>query len=203
MRNVFFILAVFAAVAIVPIKSAAQVLILDNTDTAMGIFLGEPYFPATVEGFSIATENGYLFQMLGPRVDGENLTNKGVLNFQTLQFESQDCTGQGYLQTNIPGILFNPFWSRDISDPEPEAWYVPKHEEIVLRSMNSKRDWRDPNGCTETPDALPRLFGRAYPNDPVETGFTDPSPPWPFKFRTVLDPDLVRCIFRDSFECEA
>ena len=202
MRGVLTLLVIFAAVFFMPAKSVAQVLVLDNADNAMGILLNGPFSQAQTAGFEIATENSYLFEMIGPRFDGSTPTNQGYLNHRPLRFESQDCSGQGYMRTHAPGMLFNPHRSRDVSDPEPEAWYVPKDEEIVYRTMNSVRDSSDSSVCREgTFSSIPT--GRAFPNDPVETGFTDPTPPWPFKFRTVIDPDLVRCIFRDSFECEA
>lgn len=205
MRSVSIMLTISVIIACLPTKSDAQVIVLDNNDNAIGILLNGPYFEDQTEDFEIATENSYLFEMIGPRLNGETVANSGYLNQRTLFFESGDCSGQGYMVTHAPGMLFSPFSGRNIDGPEPEAWYVPKNEQISYsRVLNSSRDSNDPSGCREfTIPQEGRPTGRAFPNDPIETGFTDPTPPWPFKFRTVLDPDLVRCIFRDSFECEA
>lgn len=204
MKSVSCTAAVLFGLALTPVTTFAQVLLLDNNGTALGIYMGEAPFekdPDRQDYYHSITENSYLFTLVAPRFENSVALSEGALANGTLSFETLDCTGQAFLQTKTPGMVFNRYIAGgSLATQAPEAWYVPKNEPIIDRELRSRRDFHDPEGCVETiASSVPS--GRAYLNDPAETGFADTTPPFPFRFRSVLDPELARCLFRDSFEC--
>lgn len=199
----------------------AQPIVIDGNGTGLGTLISSypsggpqsarpvPYqqsLSPTTSEYWIINEKSYQFSLNWPiTVDGtsEVLPNAFLsgVGQSDLLYESSDCTGQPFVATRQSGIVF-PIARLNGADDSQSVYYVPINEELQNRSFLSSLRWNALDEC-EISDVTYNFSGRAYLNDPAETGFTDPTPPMPIQLRSALDPELARCIFRDGFECEA
>jgi len=216
--NRIFAALLFGLAAVHSDASRAQAIVLDGNGTALGIllqannaFMGALSIPHTsisspTNSYWIINEKSYQFLINWPMFDFETdeaLPNAVLDGPSTLSYETSDCTGQPFVVTRHSGIVFslNRLFGSE-NEPETQAiYYVPREESLQKRSFLSRRE--STTAECESLSLTYNFSGRAYLNDPSETGFTDPTPPMPIQLRSEIDPALARCVFRDGFECEA
>lgn len=205
----FFALSIYTSVAI------SEPLIFDAKDEQIGRYVDgwssngapEPIYPITYEAIST---NGYRFIVeWANKSGGGNIDtyaqigpywHSGPNTFRAFYYDSTDCSGQPYILTQYGAIVLTA--SEVPTEPLPDLWYVPKDEEIQVRTPSSVRYFHDFESCLEPNTYYGESFasGRVFPNDPSETGVSQASLEPPLRLKASSESQ--NCIFSDSFECQ-
>ena len=177
------------AVAICPALAVAQSapLLYDAEGTLLGL---------SVDPKAIVSHRGYRFQIAETgAVSAEQIQDAtGRIFSSKLFYIAADCSGQGYLTTDLSGGIAGGIVIR-FQDEPPMYAYVPKAVSVSQYDFASSRD---ANGSCRA-DQAQRQATEAYPNDPSETGV--PNVPFIPPFRLEMEPygALFR-LMKDGFE---
>ena len=198
-----------------------QVVLTDNSQNAIGIFLERLSSfnnPGQVDPGGIYEDDRYDYHLLTPEgfrfiVYYKPSEDKAYLSGywrgssssaqNIIVFESNDCTGQAYMEGSFGGVISTPRNDNNFENNgiTPDIWYSPKGSEPTLIEPSSRYDHgKIGNVCIQV-SSLEKYGIPVIPNDPDVTGLTISEWNTPIDFSTSLSPGVMGCLFRDGFEC--